>query len=194
MKLKLFRAKKPVETNEVSVGYHPKPTLNKATFLLVFAVLLAAASFYEGTAFQRNTDTTTTSNVATSGSTYEDSTSGSSNTQAGSFIHDHVIGQVTAVSGKNITIQDQRTGSNTTLGINNSTQIVANGQTASASDIQTGDLVIATKASSHSSTASKIIVAQGTGAVGSSTGQSQSQAQSNTSSTSTTPLQDLSTN
>jgi hypothetical protein len=190
MKLKSFRAKKPIEANEVSVGYHPKPTLNKATFLLVFAALLAAASFYEGTAFQHNADTSGTNTVATTGSTYQDTTSGSNNAQAESFISNHVIGQVTAVSGKNITIQDQRTGSNTTLGINSSTQILADGQTASPSDIQTGDLVIATKESSHSSTASKIIVAPGSSAGESITGQSQS----NTSSTSATPLPDLSTN
>lgn len=164
MKLKSLLSKKPEKSDEVSVGYRPKPTLNKSTFLLVFAVLLAAASFYEGTAFQRNTDTNggdSTLAVSTNGTNQDTTGGGVSNTQTGSFVRDHVIGQVTAVSSTTITVENQTSGQNTTLNITNSTQIQADGQSIPVSDIQDGDLVIVMKTSSSSSSASRIIIASG---------------------------------
>jgi hypothetical protein len=160
MKLKSLRSKRVEKSDEVSVGYRPKPSLNKATFLLVFGVLLAAASFYEGTAFQQNADANGNSPVATN-STTTNRASTSDGSQTGSFVRAHIIGQVQAVSTNSITIQNQQTGQNTTLGINSNTEIAINGQTASVSDIQSGDLVIAFKTSNSSNTASRIIVAPG---------------------------------
>lgn len=150
--------------DEVSVGYRPKPSLNKSTFILVFALLLTGASFYEGMVFQRNNDVSGNSPLASanvnSGQSYGGSTGGTG-MQTGSFIHNHVIGQVAAVSSKSITIQDQNTGQNVTLGITSSTKVGVGGQSANTGDIRTGDLVIATKSSSTSSQASRIIVAPG---------------------------------
>jgi hypothetical protein len=175
-----FRKSEKKIPDEVSVGYRPKPTLNKATFLL-----LAAASFYEGTAFQRNADTNGSSTIATSSSSQsQTSSSGGSGMQTGSFMHSHIIGQVATVSDKSITVQDQRTGNNTTLTINGSTQIEVNGQAASASDIQSGDLVVVTKTSNTSNIAAKIIAAPGDW------GDSGTTDQSNTGS----PLQGLNSN
>jgi hypothetical protein len=189
MKLKSLRLKKSERSDEISVGYRPKPGLNKGAFLLVFAVLLSAASFYEGTAYQRNAEANGTSTVASTGITSNQATgsANSSDMQTGSFVRNHLIGQVAAISSKSITIQDQRTGKNTTLVINSSTQIESEGQTISASDIQTGDLAVVTKTTTSSSTAAKIIIAPGswnnssaTGGQSNTSGQSETNGQSST--------------
>jgi hypothetical protein len=176
MKLKSLRPKKAEKSDEVSVGYRPKPTFNKATFLLVFAVLLSAASFYEGTAYQKNADSNSISPVAANNaaSGQGNASSNGSNTQTGSFVRNHIVGQVAAISNSSITVQNQRTGEDTTLTINSSTQISTGGQSISTSNIQPGDLAIVTKTSSNSNIASKIIVAPGSWSGGSSdtTGQS----------------------
>jgi hypothetical protein len=167
----LSKSKEPVD--EVSVGYQPKPTLNKATFLLVFAVLLAGASFYEGAAFQRSADSSS-ANTTTAAVSNQSAASNAQNGMQTGFVRNHVIGQVAAISTTSITVQDQRSGDNTTLSVNGNTQIVINNQSATAGDIQTGDLVIVTKTSNSSSTASKIIVAPGTWNFGSSNDQQSS--------------------
>lgn len=160
MKLKSLRLKKSEKSDEVSVGYRPKPTLNKGTFLLVFGVLLASASFYEGTAYQRNVDGSTVGNVATTSSSL--SGNGSNTTKTDSFVRDHILGAVTAVSSTSITVQDENSGQNTTLSITKTTAIEANGESIAATEIQDGDLVIVTKTSSSSTAAATIIVTQGT--------------------------------
>lgn len=194
MKLKSLRLKKSEEkSDEISVGYRPKPTFNKATFLLVFGVLLASASFYEGTAYQRNIDTTDSSSTAATTNIPTTDSSGGNGTKMDSYVRDHVLGQVTAISSTSITVQDENTTQSVTLSIAKSTQIVANGQAITATEIQEGDLVIITKTSASSTTASRIIVTQGilggSGTDGSSTNQS------NTSQSSTgAPYQPLESN
>lgn len=157
MKLPSLRPKKSENVEEVSVGYRPKPTLNKATFLLVFGVLLASASFYEGTAYQRHTDANPSATTASSNF----SPNSSSSSQTDSYVRTHILGQVAAVSSSSITVQDETSGQESTLSIGKNTPITANGQTIAATDIQTGDLVVVTKASPTSKAASRIIVTQG---------------------------------
>jgi hypothetical protein len=160
MKLKSLRLKKSEKSSEeVSVGYRPKPTLNKATFVIVFGVLLASASFYEGTVFQRNTDVNTTGRTGTSNSGNPERND--SNSQTDSYVRNHVIGEVTADSSTSVTIQEA-SGQNGTFKITSSTQIEANGQSIKATEIENGDVVVITKASNSSSTASKIVITQGT--------------------------------
>ena len=68
------------------------------------------------------------------------------------------FGSVSSVSSSSITINDQRTGSSAAYNITSSTQITDNGQSVSYTDIQTGDTVVITKASSSSNNASSIDV------------------------------------
>lgn len=90
------------------------------------------------------------------------------------------FGTVTSVSSNSITISNTRTNASTTYTINSSTTITDNGQTGSLSDIQSGDRVIVTTASTTSTVASKIDVnpsfggGQSAPAAGSSTTGSQS--------------------
>lgn len=68
------------------------------------------------------------------------------------------FGSVTAISSSSITISNQRTGADSTYNITSSTQITDNGQSVTYSDIQIGDVVVITKASTTSSNASAIDV------------------------------------
>jgi|SRR5581483_7092344 len=173
MKLKSLRLKQPEQNDEVSVGYQPKPRLNKVTFLLVFGVLLVSASFYEGTAYQHSADTNlsaTTFAVSGPMNAYN------SDTRTDSYVRTHVLGEVTGITNSSITVQDENSGENLSLKLTGSTQVEANGQSIKASQIQVGDIVIVTKTSANSSTADKIILSQGvwngSGTSGSNTNQS----------------------
>jgi hypothetical protein len=53
-----------------------------------------------------------------------------------------VFGQVTTVSATSITIKNARTGADNTLTISDSTIVTNNGQTATVSDVKTGDNVL----------------------------------------------------
>lgn len=68
------------------------------------------------------------------------------------------IGSVTAVTPTSITIQNDRTGTSSTLAITSTTQITNNGQTVAASTIQVGDRVLAVASTSDSTQAASIIV------------------------------------
>jgi len=111
---------------------------------IVLVVLLCGVSFAGGIAYQKhNTKTTTASNFAAMGGVRR---------QGGG------IGTVSAISSTSITVTSQRTNTDKTYTINSSTTITNNGQTASVSDIQTGDMVIVVPTSSTSNTASRILV------------------------------------
>ncbi len=169
MKIPTIRLKKAPATNPtvISVGYKPKPSMSKATFLVVFGLLLAGASFYEGTAFQHTTDAnpSTIGYAATNTGTPSQSFV-TGNSSQGDFAMSHVIGQVTSVTSSKITVIDQRTGQDTAVDIDGSTQIIVGGQLTQASSIQKGDLAIIDKTGPHSNTASRIIIAPGMGSVG----------------------------
>ena len=68
------------------------------------------------------------------------------------------LGQVTSVSSSSITVQNSRSGSNSTFAITGGTTIINNGQTASASDIKSGDTVAVIANSSDSSQAARILI------------------------------------
>lgn len=159
MKLKSLRLKKSEKSSEeVSVGYRPKPTFNKATFLFVFGVLLASASFYEGTVFQRNADTSaapTSTTGATSNASNNLPANNGGSSQTDSYVRNHVMGEVTVISSSSVTVQEQG-GQTATFKITRSTQADADGQSIQPSQIQTGDIVVVTKTSNSSTTASRI--------------------------------------
>ena len=187
MKIPSIRLKRavPADPNVISVGYKPKPSMSKATFLIVFGVLLAGASFYEGTAFQHTTDNSPTiSGFTVTNSNTPNFVTG--NSSQGDFAMTHVIGLVTEVSSSKIIVKDQRTGQDIAVNIDSTTQIIINDQIADASNIQKGDLAIVYKTGPHTNTASRIIIAPGMGSVdGSSTTSGLS---------ATIPVQDLQNN
>jgi hypothetical protein len=141
--------------HQVKKDYRQKPTMNKAVFLLIFAVLIASVSFYEGMQYQKHHGTSTAANTTSSSS--QSSGGGFGGSRGGTFA-DRVIGQVTAISATSISVQNSRTGATNTLAITSSTQISDNGQTATTSDIQTGDTVFVTEDSSNTSQAARILV------------------------------------
>lgn len=158
IKLPSLRPKRTTPLDSISVGYRQKPSMNKVTFVAVFGVLLAAASFYEGTAYQRTADNNGAASSYMSVSlNAQNRNSTSGNSLQSNFSRLHVVGQVSFVSSAKITVQDQRSGQNTTLAINDNTEVVLNGQDASASDIQDGDLAFITKANNSSDVAARII-------------------------------------
>ena len=69
-----------------------------------------------------------------------------------------VIGQVTAISSTSISVDNSRSGTTSSYSISASTTITDDGQTVSASDIQTGDTVLIIVSGSGSSQASRILV------------------------------------
>jgi hypothetical protein len=115
------------------------------------ALVLCGLSFWGGTAYQKHHDKTTLSaNSAASGNSFGGRAGGTRGMGA--------LGQVTAVSGTSITITNQRTGTGSTYAISSTTAISDNGQTAAASDIQTGDTVLITTASGNTAAATRILV------------------------------------
>ncbi|HVV67207.1 MAG TPA: hypothetical protein VHB72_04030 [Candidatus Saccharimonadales bacterium] len=130
-----------------------KITLNVTWLVTVIAaILLCVASFYAGTAYEKNHNKST----ATSGKFV--SGQGGFGGGFGGRRMNGSIGSVTTVSSSSITVNDQRSGSTKTYSITSSTQITDNGSAVPYSDIQTGDTVLVTAGSSSSTTAERILV------------------------------------
>jgi hypothetical protein len=68
------------------------------------------------------------------------------------------FGKVASISSSSITISNERTSANTTYSITSGTTITDNGQSATASSIQDGDIVIVTTSSTSPTTATRILV------------------------------------
>lgn len=130
---------------------------------LLVAVILVTISFYSGVQYQKGHQSTTSAFNNSSGN----SPFGGGGGRFGGFNSDRVFGQVTAISSSSISVQDSRSNTNVTLTINSSTQISNNGQTASASSIQTGNSVIVVEDSSNTSVASRILINPSFGGFGS---------------------------
>jgi hypothetical protein len=121
--------------------------------LLVAGVLIAGAAFYGGVSYEKSHLKTVSSKQTTGGPG-----SGGYGGRGGFGGGDRVMGQVTAISPTSITVQNERTGTSSTLAITSSTQITNNGQTATASDIQSGDTVFITENTSNTSQAARILL------------------------------------
>lgn len=136
---------------------HIKPNIKTNTKPLVIflgLVVLCGLSFYGGVSFER-------------GHKKSSSAAGLNATNAQNFRQfgnrrfsgqRPVRGQVTAVSATSITVKDEMSGTSTTYGITSSTKITNNGQTAAASEIQSGDTVAVIASGSSSTTASQILI------------------------------------
>jgi hypothetical protein len=120
---------------------------------IVIVVVLCLISFFIGSAYGKHSGKSVTSSAATStgvngyGGRY-----GEGERRMGGF------GKVTSISSSNITISNERTNASTTYSITSNTTITDSGQTATVSDIQDGDTVIVTTASSTSTSATRIMV------------------------------------
>jgi len=143
------------EMQHTSSGSVNKVTVTtRSLFAVVAVVILCGLSFAGGMAYQKHR--TRSAQVSTAGNASTGFSGGH-----GGFAGGHHLGgfgQVTAVSSSSITITNQRTNASTTYTITSSTTITDNGQTVSASDIQTGDTVIITTSGSGSTTATRILV------------------------------------
>lgn len=131
-----------------SSSHKPKREIDHRLLGTIAMVAVAlVAGFVIGIVYQKGHQKSTTS-----------STNGFSRSGGFNRANRGVIGTVSAISSSSISVNDERSGSTVTLAITSSTQITDNGQTTSASDIQTGDTVFVTKDSSNASQAARILV------------------------------------
>lgn len=119
---------------------------------LFVVVLIAIGSFYWGVSYQKGKQKEPSSSLAST------SFSGGGFGGRGFRGGNRVIGQVTAVSSSSISVQDNMTGTVTTLAITSSTVISNSGQSATASSIQVGDTVFVSENSTNTTQASRILV------------------------------------
>lgn len=156
---------------------HPQPLPPRkkvaATPRVVYAalaVLVIIVSFYSGMAYQKGKTPTSTQAAA---STQNGSSSRFSGMGGfgGGMRGDRAIGTVSSVSDSSITVTT-RQGSSETYTITSSTTVTDNGQSASISDIQSGDTVFLTLSSSDSKTVARIELNPSFGPQGSSSSDS----------------------
>ena len=128
-----------------------KPATPKPVVLAVVgAVIIAAAGFFGGVAYQKHHGDTASS---TAQSRFADGPGG-----FGQRRMNGSLGSVTAVSDTSITVQDQRSGTSKTYTIDSSTSVTSNGAAATDSDIKIGDTVLISTSSSTSTTATRILL------------------------------------
>jgi hypothetical protein len=128
---------------------------------IVIVLVLCAASFMGGRSYQKShTASTTTVSTTGSGSQFGGGFGGGGGRRQGAF------GQVTAVSATSITINNTRSNASSTYSISSSTTITDAGQTVAYSDIQVGDTVAISVASSGSTAATRIMINPGFGGGG----------------------------
>ena len=115
--------------------------------LVVVALVIAILGFLAGINYEKNHNKSTSNSPTFSGAGHFGRFGGQRPT----------FGTVSAVSSTSITVSSV-SGSSNTYSITSSTTITDQGQSASASSIQTGDTVAVIPSSSSSSQASRIIV------------------------------------
>src|SRR5665213_3296969 len=136
---------------EMAAANTANNSLPKPVLAIIDAVMLMGLSFYGGIAYQKGKHPNAV--LGTAGGSA--ATGGFRGRLGGQR---PTIGQVTAISGTSITVQDTNTSASTTLSITSSTQISDNGQTVTASDIQTGDTVLVSASTTDKTQAARILV------------------------------------
>ena len=122
--------------------------------MIVGAALVALISFLAGVQYQKGK--TPTASTTQTASNQSGSNSGGPGGYGGGFKRgDRAFGTVSSVSSTSITVQT-RNGSDKTYDITNSTTVNNDGQSASVSDIQTGNTVILTLDSSNTQNVTSI--------------------------------------
>ncbi len=133
-----------------SQSRNSKYSTQRIIYAAVLVIVLMALSFYGGVSYEKGHKTSTTavsSRFGAGGGRF-----------GGGFRADIVVGTVSSISTSSITVNDNRTGSTVTLAITSTTQITNNGQSASVSDIQSGDTVFVQKDTSNTSDAARIMI------------------------------------
>jgi hypothetical protein len=134
------------QINETPVNTKRTVTYSQNSVLgVVAAIILLLLSFYVGTLYQK-------SHVAYGFGRGKQA--GLRARHAGRKLAN--LGTVSAVNSSSITISTFLSGTSKTFTINSSTKVVNNGQTASVSDIKSGDRVLVRTGGSGSTTATQI--------------------------------------
>lgn len=133
---------------------HEVSLSSKTVVAVIVVVVLCGLSFLAGSAYGKHHAKSASPSTAAFGGGF----GGGGGGYGGAARNGGGFGQVTAVSSTSITVQNPRSGTSTTYTITSSTTITDNGQTVSASSIQTGATVIIRVASSGSKTATSILV------------------------------------
>jgi hypothetical protein len=119
--------------------------LSRPALLIGITLFVIVVSFISGMQYEKGRKTTQT--ASTSGNASQNGNTGSQfGGSTGSMGRRFggvrpTIGTVTTISSSSITLNNTRTGADTTLTITSSTTVTNNGQAASVSDIKTGDTV-----------------------------------------------------
>jgi hypothetical protein len=129
-------------------------SLAKPISAIILLVIVAALGFFAGISYEKGHNKSPLT-ADTASSRYG---AGSGGYSGGFGGQRPTFGTVAAISSTSISVQDSRSDTNETLAITSSTTITDNGQSVSASDIQTGETVAVFASSTNSSQASKILV------------------------------------
>jgi hypothetical protein len=125
--------------------------------LAVLAVVLLAASFYSGVAYQKGKSPATTQAANSTTQTGQFGGEGGGFGGGGGQRGNRAIGTVSAISSSSITVTT-RGGTAATYAITSSTTVTNGGSSASVSDIQTGDTVFIMLDTSNAKDAASIAV------------------------------------
>ena len=136
---------------------------NSIITIALAGIIVAAVGFAGGVSYQKTRNTTAAAGNSGGFGRFANGQDGGS---ANGMRRMGAFGTVSAVSSDSITIKDQRSGGSNTYTITSDTTITDNGNTATISDIQTGDTVMIrtastddpTSSSASSKTASSIIL------------------------------------
>lgn len=139
----------------------------KPLAMAVGALVIAAAAFFGGIAYQKHHGGANASGHGPLAGIQSGGFGGGRFARrSGGF------GTVTAASSSSITVQNQRSGASTTYTINSSTQVSDNGASASVTAIQNGDTVLVQTSGMGSATATRIEINPSLGGVGAGSSQS----------------------
>jgi uncharacterized protein (UPF0333 family) len=131
----------------------PTKSFTNPLLAIVVLIIVAVTAFFGGVAYEKgNTKKTPAAshNALSSINGY-----GSKGSYSGQR---PILGSVTAVSSSSISVQDERTGTTSTLAITSSTVITNNGATVAASSISVGDTVAVRASMTNTNQASTILV------------------------------------
>lgn len=129
--------------------------------IVVVALVLCGVSFGAGVSYQKGKQTTTSTASTTDNEQFPSQGGGPGGFGGQGGLGNGQrpnIGEVSAVSGDSITIQNARSNSNQTFKITSSTTVQNSGSAASVSDIKTGDTVLISTDSFDTSIATQIML------------------------------------
>ena len=148
--------------HQMVVGHKSKSSVPKILGLVAVVIVFLGLSFYGGVLYQKSHQPKTAAAI-TGGANQGAFIGRSGGAFGGQRRVSGTAGQVTAASAGSITVQNASSGNSSTFSIVSSTQITDSGQTVTASDIKTGDMVFVVADATNTSQAARIIVNPGFG-------------------------------